>query len=119
MKFRACDAASIAAATPVEPSEGVFVFNAFFRGEATKLDLDRLLFGLSVFVAGLREELAELDFLSSADSDRACCFIGDGVTTTSASSVGVGFFRDCDTGDDLVPDLSAKLYPIIMALSLI
>ena len=108
MKFRACDAASTAVATPVEALEEAFVFNVFFRGEATKLVLGRLLFGLSGFMAGFRQELAEIDFFGSADSERAC-FVGDGETSTSASSVGVAFFRDCDTGDDLVPDLSAKL----------
>jgi hypothetical protein len=119
MKFRACDAASTTAATAAEALEEAFVLDVFFRGGATKLDLDRLLFGLSSFVASLRKKLAELDFLGSADSERACCFAGDGETIASASSFGVGFFRDCDIGDDLVTDLSAKVYPVIMAVSLI
>ena len=49
MKFRACDAAST---TPA-----VAFLAAFVRGDASKLDLDLLLFGLSVFVDDLRADV--------------------------------------------------------------
>lgn len=99
-------------------SEETFFLDTFARGEASRVDLVRLRF--SVFVMDdLREGPGKVAFLGSAGSKGACCFAGDGVDVTSASSFAVGFFRPCDTVGDLVATLTVTVYPAIMAASLI